>query len=122
MGASKGNKNALKHGFYSKQFTPEETKRLAGAEPHGVESELELLRVCIDRLAKQLDFKPVYLTDKDENEIRDDHYLKQLNTLTLIAQALATLERTHYLTRGKGGAMEIALIQALEELRLEMKI
>lgn len=121
-GAQPGNKNAEKHGFYSKQFTPEEQTRLEGTERHSIESEIDLLRVCIDRLAKQLDFKPVYLVTKDgdQTDIRDDHYLKQLNTLGLMTQNLATLERTHYLTRGKGGAVEQGITEALEELRIEL--
>lgn len=121
-GAQPGNKNAEKHGFYSKQFTAEETKRLETTDRHSIESEIDLLRVCIDRLTKQLDFDPVYLVTKDgdQTDIRDDHYLKQLNTLTLMAQNLATLERTHYLTRGKGGAVEKGIEEALEELRIEL--
>ena len=54
------------------------------------------------------------------SEIRDDHYLKQMNTLSLITQSLGTLIRTHYLTRGKGGQLEKSITEALEELRLEM--
>jgi hypothetical protein len=123
-GAQPGNKNAEKHGFYAKQFNAEETKRLGEAERHSIESEIDLIRVCIDRLTQQLDFEPVYMKDKDGHDIdiRDDHYLKQLNTLTLMAQNLATLERTHYLTRGKGGSVEKDIMEALEELRIEMGI
>ena len=123
-GAQTGNRNAQKHGFYSKQFEPEETKRLSETDRHSIEDEIDLIRVCIDRLSKQLDFDPVYMKDKDGHDLdlRDDHYLKQLNTLGLMTQNLATLERTHYLTRGKGSSVEQGIMEALEELRIELGI
>jgi hypothetical protein len=37
-----------------------------------------------------------------------------------MTQSISTLIRTHHLTRGKGGAMEKGIMEALEELRLEM--
>jgi hypothetical protein len=95
-GAQPGNKNALRHGFYSRQFKAEEIKRLDEQDPTDVKAEIELLRVVLDRLTDQLDFEPVYQPGKDEHgapiqtQIRDDHYLKQLNTMTLIAQSIAT--------------------------------
>jgi len=121
-GAQPGNKNAEKHGFYSSRFEAEEVKRLEGTERHSIESEIDLLRVCMDRLTEQLDFSIVYFQNKDgaDTNSRDDHYLKQLNTLTLMTQSLATLERTHCLIKGKGGAVEKSITEALEELRLEM--
>ncbi len=125
-GGQAGNKNALRHGFYSRQFRAEEIKRLDEQEPTDVKAEIELLRVMLDRLTDQLDFDPVYVPGKDENgapiqtQIRDDHYLKQLNTMTLIAQSIATLARTDHLIHGKTGSVQDAILQALEELRLEM--
>ncbi len=125
-GAQAGNKNALRHGFYAKQFKAEEIQRLDEQEPTDVKAEIELLRVMLDRLTDQLDFDPVYQPGKDENgapiqtQIRDDHYLKQLNTMTLIAQSIATLARTDHLIHGKTGSVQDAILQALEELRLEM--
>jgi hypothetical protein len=121
-GAQPGNKNAEKHGFYSQRFSSDETKRLEGTERNTIESEIDLLRVCLDRLATQLDFDPVYLKDKEggDLDLRDDHYLKQLNTLGLMTQSLSTLIRTDFLTKGKGGKVEQGIMEALEELRIEM--
>lgn len=121
-GGQPGNKNALRHGFYSKQFRADEIKRLNEQDPTDVKAEIELMRVMLDRLTDQLDMEPVYQPGKDENptEIRDDHYLKQLNTMTLITQAIATLARTDHLIHGKTGSVQDAILQALEELRLEM--
>jgi hypothetical protein len=125
-GAQAGNKNALRYGCYSRQFRAEEIKRLDEQEPTDVKAEIELLRVMLDRLTDQLDFDPVYQPGKDENgapiqtKLRDNHYLKQLNTMTLIAQSIATLARTEHLIHGKTGSVQDAILQALEELRLEM--
>jgi len=121
-GGQAGNKNALRHGFYAKRFTTEQKKRLDGQEPTDVQAEINLLRVCLDLLYDQIDISPVYAPNKagGQSEIRDDHYLKQMNTLSLITQSLGTLIRTHYLTRGKGGQLEKSITEALEELRLEM--
>ncbi len=119
-GAQKGNKNAEKHGFYSKNFTPDETKRLATSDRYSLDDEIDLLRVCIDRLNKELSFDEVERTDAQGNTSRDAHYLGQLNTLSVMTQSISTLIRTHYLTRSKGGAVETGIMEALEELRIEM--
>lgn len=119
-GAQKGNKNAEKHGFYSKNFTPDETKRLATSDRYSLDDEIDLLRVCIDRLNQELSFDEIERTDSQGNTIRDAHYLQQLNTLSIMTQSISTLIRTHYLTRGKGGAVETGIMEALEELRIEM--
>lgn len=122
QGAQPGNKNAQKHGFYAKRFETEEKERLEGIETMSIESEIELLRVCMDRLTSELDFSAVYLKDKNggDLDLRDDHYLKQLNTLGIMSASLSTLIRTHYLTKGKGGQVEQSIMDALEELRIEM--
>jgi hypothetical protein len=119
-GGQAGNKNALRHGFYSKGFTADENKRLDRQDSIDIVSEIELLRVCLDRLQKELDFAENSHTDKDGNTSRDDHYLKQLNTLALMTQSLSTLARTHYLIRGRSGDIHDTILNALEELRLEL--
>jgi len=119
-GGQPGNKNAMRHGFYTKRFTADENKRLDGIEPTDLLSEIAFIRVCIDRLAGELNFDPAYLTDIQKNETRDPHYLSQLNTLSIMTQSLSTLTRTHHLIHGKSGNVIDAIQQALEELRLEM--
>lgn len=110
-GAQTGNKNALKHGFYSKHFKAEERGRLTQTNALDVDSEIALLRVFIDRLTDQM---PAQLLDEDS--------LKALNTLSLMVNSQSTLIRTHYLIRGKGSDAEKSILQALEELRLELGI
>lgn len=85
-----------------------------------MEDEIDLIRVSIDRLTAELSLDEKTLTDNNGNETRDSHYLAQLNTLSIMTQAISTLIRTHYLTKGKGGHIESSIMEALEELRLEM--
>lgn len=120
-GGQQGNKNALRHGFYSKGFTPDEIKRLDVQGDHAdLNSETIMLCVMIDRLKEQIDFDEKEITDANGNTFRDDHYLRQLNTLSTMLQSKATLVRTQYLIRGKSGDLQSSILAALEELRLEM--
>lgn len=120
-GGQQGNKNALRHGFYSKGFTPDEVKRLDVQGDHAdLNSETIMLCVMIDRLKDQIDFDEKEITDTNGNTFRDDHYLRQLNTLSTMLQSKATLVRTQYLIRGKSGDLQSSILAALEELRLEM--
>ena len=121
-GGQPGNKNAMRHGFYAKRFTADEQKRLDTQDPTDIQSEINLIRVCIDRLTEELNFQTVLIRDMFGNSTRDDHYLKQLNTLSIMTQSLSTLSRTQYLIKGKGGDVADAIMTALEELRLEMGI
>lgn len=109
-GAQPGNKNALKHGFYSRKFSRDESERLDSQEATDVIAEINLLRVYVDRIAE-------HITIKDK-PTEDD--LKTLNTLALMTQAISTLTRTHYLVRGKESTVHDAILAALEEIRLEM--
>ena len=121
-GAQAANKNALKHGFYAKTFTADEKKRLDNQGALDVLAEINLIRVSLDKLSQQIDFTEVTRTDNNGTEFRDAHYLSQLNTLSTMTGAIATLVRTHYLTHGKSGDIQSSIMAALEELRLEMGI
>jgi uncharacterized protein YjcR len=121
-GAQPGNKNALRHGFYSKDFTIDESKRLDSIDPKELASEIALLKVKIDRLNQQLDLSENWISDKEGNQRRDDHYLAQLNTLSNMTTALATLKRTQYLIQGRSSSITDAIEAAMEEIRLEMGI
>ena len=112
-GAQPGNKNAEKHGFYSKRFNDDESERLERADTMALESDIKLLRVYVDRISK--------LVALDGDKISEDD-LKALNTLSLMSQSISTMVRTHWLTKGKGGAIEQGIMDALNEIRLEMGI
>lgn len=119
-GAQAGNKNALKHGFYANKFSKDEKDRLNLQGETDVIGEIALLRVCIDRLMKQVDFLPLERTDAQGNTSRDMHYLHQLNTLATIAQSIGTLSRTEYLIRGKSEGVQQSILEALELVRLDL--
>jgi len=120
QGAQPNNKNALRHGFYAKSFTLEQNKRLDSQTVIDVEAEINLIRVSLDKLNQELSFDEITHSDMQGNQTRDQHYLNQLNTLAAMTQSLSTLVRTHYLIRGKSGDIQSSIMQALEELRLEM--
>jgi len=109
-GAQPGNKNAERHGFYSKHFNVEEAKRLTDSDRSALEDEIDLLRVYVSRISELVSIRET-ISDQD---------LKALNTLSLMTQSIATMTRTNYLTKGHGGAVEQGILEALEELRLEM--
>jgi hypothetical protein len=119
-GGQPGNKNNLRHGFYAKSFTPDENKRLDNQGALDVLGEINLIRVSLDKLTAQISFDEITRTDNNGTEFRDAHYLNQLNTLSNMTGAIATLVRTHYLTHGKSGDLQSSILTALEELRLEM--
>lgn len=121
-GGQTGNKNALRHGFYSKTFSSEEKKRLDLTASIDIESEIALIRICLDKLKDQISFEEVIRKDDKGNETRDNHYIQQLNTLAIMTQSISTLVRTHYLIKGKSGDIQDTILHALEELRLEMGI
>lgn len=52
-GAPPGNTNALKHGFYSHTFQDPEQLDLSGLDSTSLDSEIQLLRVFIRRVAQQ---------------------------------------------------------------------
>lgn len=122
-GGQQGNKNALRHGFYSKDFTPDEVKRLDVQGDHAdLNAETIMLCVMIDRLKEQIDFDEKKITDANGNTFRDDHYLRQLHTLSTMLQSKATLVRTQYLIRGKSGDINNSILEALELVRLDLGI
>jgi uncharacterized protein YjcR len=53
-GAPRGNRNALKHGFYARKFNKEEIKDLDRRCPE-LDDEIKLLRVYMRRVAEQAD-------------------------------------------------------------------
>jgi hypothetical protein len=58
-GAPKGNLNALKHGFYSRQLRPSEIKDLQGIQtPASLEPEIEMQRVVARRIMDMIKRNP----------------------------------------------------------------
>lgn len=143
-GAPIANTNALKHGFYSKRYRAEEKERLDGVSTTDVKSEIAFLRVCMDRLAQKMGMVLIdensdasgaanIATNSDPADLATTHTksdvgptteqdLKELNTLSNMAQSLATLVRTQHLIHGGKGEIDDAIKRALDEIRADMEI
>ena len=91
-GAQPGNLNALKHGFYSRQFQERELMDLEEIDAEGLENEIAMLRVMMRRLMERI------------NHCED---LEQLNavvgTLGMASSRLASMLRTESFLGKKQG-------------------
>jgi uncharacterized protein YjcR len=104
-GAQKGNKNALKHGFYSELLTQKEQARLNKIKEIDLDDEIKLLRSIVYRLRDNMS-----ITDISEDE------LKAINTLSNIVQVINTTMRTKLLARGGGGEIAQTIMEAIMSL------
>lgn len=109
-GAPRGNTNALKHGFYSRQFKPRETVDLDQLKPLGLQDEILMLRVFIRRLIER------------GHEIDSlDGLLDVLRVLSLASLSLTRLIRTQlWISGNQDDEARLALDQALKEITVEL--
>jgi len=84
-GGQPNNKNAYKHGFYSKYFSTFESKALSDLPVTDVTNEIGLMRVQIDR------FMQVYTTSLEGLDFEER--MAALRTVTLAVGRIASLER-----------------------------
>jgi hypothetical protein len=84
-GGQLNNKNAYKHGFYSKYFSAFEGKALSDIPVTDTTNEVGLMRVQIDR------FMQVYTASLDKLDF--EQRLAALRTVTLAVGRIASLER-----------------------------
>ena len=120
-GAQAGNKNALRHGFYSKMFTEEERQRL-DAQKKIIDSEIAINRIAISRIWERIDFKPKMRIDNNGSEYQDSHYLSQLALIGSLSNYIAGFIRTDFLTTGKETETRTTILLALEQLREELEM
>ncbi len=110
-GAPKGNLNALKHGFYSRQFRLGEGVDLERISGPGLDNEIEMLRVATRRM---FDMAGV---------VGEPHEMAWiLRTLGMTSVQLASLLRTKKALEGGSNEVEEALKQALSELQQEWNL
>jgi len=117
-GGQPGNTNALKHGFYSRNFSLAERRGLQGTEGVVLGDEIGLLRVLIRRFAEQiqasqglaLNESAMHLAVVSEamlrlaSLLRTDHMLGGAQSSTLITQLEHAFEEARReLTLGEGG-------------------
>lgn len=109
-GAQPGNLNALKHGFYSRQFQERELMDLEAIDAEGLENEIAMLRVMMRRLMERI------------NNCED---LEQLNavvgTLGMASSRLASMLRTESFL-GKKQGMDEEISQGLRAAAIDLGI
>jgi len=104
-GGQPGNLNALKHGFYSKQFRTAEKTDLEEVAKPGLENEIDMLRVVTRRLFEEA------------GECKDSQELATIvNTLSAATARLGNLLRIQWLLSGGADDIEAELNEALKQL------
>ena len=82
-GAPWGNRNARKHGFYSKKLTRKQQHALeAASDVHGLDQEIALLRIKIQSIVE---------TDPDNHEL----LIKAMSSLTRMVKAKTMMRDDH---------------------------
>ena len=104
-GAPRGNKNALKHGFYSRQLEPSDLEGFKDLDPLSLDNEIILFRAMLRRLVAS----SRGLTDFDRLS-------GLLRTLAFASLSLTRLMRTRYLIQGKSSLLSDEVDEAIQEL------
>ncbi|MGB8212035.1 MAG: hypothetical protein WCE68_00620 [Anaerolineales bacterium] len=104
MPGSKGNKNALKHGIYSRQLTQAENESLDQARPDALD-EIACLRAHAMRVN-------AWLLEKGPEEYNES-YFAAVHTLVALCIAIGTLLRTQAVVTGKSAEVETSLEEAI---------
>ena len=103
-GGQPGNKNALRHGIYSKCFSAAEELKFKDST---IEGELQLARKIVLYLVQLIDFQNHSISKLELSIVdRINQYLITINTI----------ERTRLLARGHGGEEADEIWKALMEL------
>ena len=106
-GAPVGNKNASKHGFYSRQFQKSDLKDLDDNQVDDMTDEIKLLRVFIRRVI-----------ESNDTRLSFPQSIELLRALSLATTSINRLIRTQHLLNPSGDSMDklhIAMAQMIEE-------
>jgi hypothetical protein len=106
-GGQPGNKNAYKHGFYSRHFNRFENRVLSRIPITDLSGEIGLLRINIDR------FMQAYTASLEDMDYADR--LSGLRAITLAVARLSALQRTQSIA-GKHLAEDEKIIEAIHKL------
>jgi hypothetical protein len=104
-GGQPGNRNAVKHGFYSPSFRAEEVNDLATLGEGGVMGEVDMLRVCLRRLFSMV----------GEMQAAGE-VASTLETMASASTTIAGLLKAQRLIEGGQSNLSDALSQALGEV------
>jgi hypothetical protein len=112
-GGQPGNTNALKHGFYTKNFSLAERRGLQAAEGVILGDEIGLLRVLIRRFAEQI---------QASQGVSLNESAQFLAVISEAMSRLASLLRTDHMLGGAesdpfGALLGLAMNNVLEEFR-----
>ena len=118
-GGQPGNLNALKHGFYSRNFQPDEREDLEASLAEGISSEIKMMRIVIRRAFS-------LTTEFEGGESEPGEYLERtiqtMNALGMAAIRLGSLLKLEKaLGRDSSGLAE-KLNTALNNVIKEMKL
>ena len=107
-GGQQGNRNALKHGFYTRQFNPTDIADLDKFDFTGLDHEIILLRVLIRRLVESA------------RDLADSESLSSLlRHITLASIALTRLYHTSFILNGLSTEKGLALFEAVAQLEAD---
>jgi hypothetical protein len=109
-GGQPENRNAYKHGFYSRYFDHLERRALSKVPVTDISGEIDILRVNVDR------FMQAYTSSLEDLDY--EQRLAGLRAITLAVGRLASLERIH-VAASKTLMQYDALEKALEEVPLD---
>jgi len=114
-GAPRGNKNALKHGFYARSFTPQEIADIDDRTPLSVTDEINLIRIFMRRVIASFD-----ASNSSQQDLLDTFRALCLGNLTL-----ARLIRLHLLPamiNQSSGSLSEILNKVLDEVQQKNQI
>ena len=112
-GGQPGNTNAVKHGLYSRRFSPEEIEHLSGMQ-EGVKDEIEVVRISLARI---LDF----IGQIDLSKMSIEDYAALQNLITKNAATVARLMQVQKaLTDSEKAGLGAQLLAALEEVNANL--
>ena len=104
-GAPRGNKNALKHGFYSRELAPTDLDGFKNLDPLSLDNEIILLRAILRRLVAA------------SRGITDfDRLSSLMRTCAFASLSLTRLMRTRFLIQGKSSLLSDEVDEAIQEL------
>jgi hypothetical protein len=107
-GAQPGNNNALKHGYYTRQFLEKERKALDQIPISDLQEEMKILRAFLRRYLKELDA----IAPGDHKAVQDTLY-----TVCLVSSQLVALARVQ--SRGQFFTAETGFIRAWAKSLME---
>ena len=119
-GAPSGNKNAVKHGFYARQFLRSDLHDLEENRIDSLADEIKLIRVYIRRVIDWNVTDPAARPGAEDTRLTFSQSIELLRALSLASICLNRLIRTQQLLTPPANALD-ELHEALAEMIADMK-